>query len=150
MSRGGSASSTARRGEPPAPERGGAPEASLPEAVLDGDVLWCIHLTRVSADGAGVPCPPLSQRTATAFGEEAIPSQLHGEGKGRGRSPWVTLQRGGEPQEAAGIVGNRHRPEVTGVQDREPGKLPKGGEGERRVAKALRSHTPVSGAAVAP
>jgi hypothetical protein len=35
-------------------------------------------------------------------------------------------ERVGEPQRAEGISGNRHLPDVAGVQDREHGKLPTG------------------------
>jgi hypothetical protein len=56
LRRWGSASATARRGAPPAPERRGAQEACRPEAVCDGDVL--AGLVVISAVGA---CgPPLT------------------------------------------------------------------------------------------
>jgi hypothetical protein len=56
----------------------------------------------------------------------------------------------GEPQRAAGRVGNRALPDDAVVQHREQGKRRQGWEGEWDNAKALRSRPPVSGASEAP
>jgi hypothetical protein len=58
--------------------------------------------------------------------------------------------RVGEPQRAAGMVGNRSLQDDAGVQNREHGKLPKGCEGERDIANALGPRKPGAGASEAP
>ena len=88
MSRWGSASSTARRGEEHAPARSRALEASQREAGLGGDVPWCLPLKRVCAYGALVPCPPLLHRTASACcGPERRSSSRTPSAPVRGKRP---------------------------------------------------------------
>ena len=61
----GSAFEDALKREQHAPERRSAEKVGLQEAVLGGNVIWRIHLKRVSSFAETYACPTLSYRTAT-------------------------------------------------------------------------------------
>ncbi len=68
----GSAFEDALRREQHAPERRSAEKVGLQEAVLGEDVIWRIHLKRVSSFAEANACLTLSYRTATLLRKQII------------------------------------------------------------------------------